>query len=362
VRRRADGRRTIRNDLIKLVAGFLLAALLLWWVLRDTNLQEVLHHLGQASILWIVVATVLNLGHNVFRVWRWRALLAPERAAVPFRPMFAAVIVGYMTSWAIPGRIGELVRPMLLAQRERLPLGPCIGSVVADRVLDGVTVVALFALGAWLTPLEGAAAENAGLIRSGALTLLVAAVLFVVLMLGVSSARSPVEGWLERRGRTVRWIGHSVLSVSSGVNALRSPRLLLLVLLHSFLAWGTISLGTWAMVWSVGVRVSLGAILFIMPILVLGVAVPTPGGAGSYHGAMKVGLLLFAVGDSLAASAAIVAHLIILVPTILLGMVLIWTERISWREMVSAARGFKSLGEGPRRSGATAGETLESLP
>jgi uncharacterized protein (TIRG00374 family) len=336
------------------------AALLLWWVLRDTDLTEVLRQIGQASILWILVAAVLNLGHNIFRVWRWRALLAPVRRGVPFRPMFVAVIVGYLTSWTIPGRIGELVRPMLLSQRERLPLGPCIGSVVGDRVLDGATVVALFAVGAWLSPPDGAAAESATLIRSGAMTLFVGAVLFVVAMLGISATGGRARGWLARRGRTVSWIGNSILSVSSGMDALRSPRLLLLILVYSVLSWVTIALGTWAMVWSVGVRVPLGAILFIMPILVLGVAVPTPGGAGSYHGAMKVGLLLYAVGETQAASAAIVAHLIILVPTILLGMVLIWTEKISWREVIDAARNFKSLGEAPRAAGAE--NTMESMP
>ena len=58
-----------------------------------------------------------------------------------------AVILGYATSWVVPGRLGELVRPALLAGRQRLPLGPCLGSVVADRLLDGMAVLALFVVG-----------------------------------------------------------------------------------------------------------------------------------------------------------------------------------------------------------------------
>jgi uncharacterized membrane protein YbhN (UPF0104 family) len=87
--------------------------------------------------------------------------------------------------------------------------------------------------------------------------------------------------------------------------------------------------------------------MVIIPLLVLGVAVPTPGGAGSYHGAMKVGLMLFGVSDPVAVSAAIVAHLIITVPVICLGLFLLWRDKISWREILSAARGLKSLGEAP---------------
>ena len=36
-------------------------------VLRDTDLNEVVSIIGQASIFWIVVAALVNLGHNIFR-------------------------------------------------------------------------------------------------------------------------------------------------------------------------------------------------------------------------------------------------------------------------------------------------------
>lgn len=328
-------------------------------MLRGSDPREILAHLREASIPGIAGAVLLNLGHNLFRVWRWRALLEPVRPAVPFRPMFTAVILGYMTTWVIPGRMGELVRPMLLSEQERLPLGPCIGSVVADRVLDAFTVVGLFALGTWITPLEGPAAEHAALIRSGSLTLLLAAVLLVVIMLGASAARPSLEAWLGRRGRLVGWVGRTVLAVSSGAEALRSPRLLARTLVYSVLAWVTITAATWLSIWAAGVRVSPGTVLIILPLLVLGVAVPTPGGAGSYHGAMKVGLMAFGVGGTLAVSASVVAHLIVTVPIIVLGLFLIWLEKVSWKKLLAAARGLKQLGASAEP--AAARETVEGL-
>ena len=80
---------------------------------------------------------------------------------------------------------------------------------------------------------------------------------------------------------------------------------------------------------------ALGAALLAMgpPILVLGVAVPTPGGTGSYHGAMKAGLLLFGVAELPAVGAGLLVHGAVTVPIILLGTVLLWTERISWKDM-----------------------------
>ena len=89
---------------------------------------------------------------------------------------------------------------------------------------------------------------------------------------------------------------------------------------------------------------SFGAILVIQPLLVLGVAVPTPGGAGSYHGAMKVGLMLFGVVQVTAISAAFLMHFLIVVPVILLGIILLWTDGVSWKELVTSAAQVRTLG------------------
>src|SRR5258706_7808180 len=129
------------------IVGLLLAVLLLYWVLHDKPREERLSALMRASWPALALGAAVNVGHNVFRVLRWRWLLDPVRPSVPFRPMFVAVILGYMTTWLVPGRVGELVRPALLSARQGIPLGPCLGTVVADRLLDGVTIVALFAAG-----------------------------------------------------------------------------------------------------------------------------------------------------------------------------------------------------------------------
>ena len=336
------------KDLAKYVGGILLAVALLLWVLRGADPAAVWGQLKQASFGLMLVCVLLNLGHNVFRVWRWRVLLAPFRAGVPFRPMFVAIIVGYMTSWVVPGRLGELVRPMLLSARERVPLGPCIGSIVADRMLDGMSVVVLFVIGTWITPLTGEAAEYETLIRTGSVTMAALVAGVTAAMLVVASTGARFEGWLDRRHRSIRWIGRTMMAVSSGVKALRSPRLAVQLAAYSLAAWLTITLATLAGVRAAGADVSFGEILVIQPLLVLGVAVPTPGGAGSYHGAMKIGLMLFGASLVTAVSAAFLMHFLIVVPIVVLGTVLLWTDGISWKEIVSAAALVRKLGSSDR--------------
>jgi hypothetical protein len=53
-------------------------------------------------------------------------------------------------------------------------------------------------------------------------------------------------------------------------------------------------------------------------------------------------------------------HAICIVPIVFLGMLLLWIEKISWREFVSAARQFKKLGDGVERPQEAA--TVEKMP
>src|SRR5260221_10875980 len=92
------------------IGGLLLALLLLYWVFHDKDAHALSGAMMRASWGLLVLGAVINLAHNLFRVLRWRWLLDPVRERVPLRPMFAAVILGYMTTWLVPGRVGEVVR------------------------------------------------------------------------------------------------------------------------------------------------------------------------------------------------------------------------------------------------------------
>jgi hypothetical protein len=240
--------------------------------------------------------------------------------------------------------MGELVRPLALSGRQGLPLGPCLGSVVADRLLDTAAVVALFGAGAWLGPLSGPGFARTLVLRNTALVAAAAVIAGVAIMLVVSARGTRIDRWLERRGRWTRWVGRSFVSLSAGASALASPRLAWRIGVHTLLAWLTIALATWVGVLAAGASVPFTGVLIILPLLVLGVAVPTPGGTGSYHGLMKVGLMLLGVGEIEAVGAALLVHAAITVPVILLGLALLWVEGISWRHLVEGARNVRGLG------------------
>lgn len=327
------------------IGGGILMILLLWWVFHDKDPQAVGSALASASIAALVLGAILNFSHNILRAWRWGALLEPVSPGVPVRPMFTAIVVGYLTTWLIPGRLGELVRPVLLAGRARIPAGACLGSVVADRILDGAAIAVLFSLGVAIAPLEGEAARYTDRIRLAAFGLVAILIVGLVVLLAASAARIRLAAWAERRGAAIRWAAHAFLALAEGVEALRRPRLLARVVVQSLMIWLLIDLGTWVGVRASGADVPFSSIMVLMPLLALGVALPTPGGAGGYHLAMAWGLdRLFGVPPATAAGAGILMHLAIVVPVVLVGPVLLRIDKISWEDLLAAAREVRDLG------------------
>jgi hypothetical protein len=64
--------------------------------------------------------------------------------------------------------------------------------------------------------------------------------------------------------------------------------------------------------------------------LVIGVAVPTPGGVGSYHEAYRIGVTsFFGVPNDQAVAAAIVVHVVGFVPILLLGLLFMVQDGLS---------------------------------
>ncbi|MCK7483928.1 MAG: flippase-like domain-containing protein [Candidatus Moduliflexus flocculans] len=76
-----------------------------------------------------------------------------------------ANIVGFTVSAVLPGRLGELAKPLHLARKEGLRRGFAIGTVVVERVFDALTncfLLGLFLLARPLSPPPGRSARRPG--------------------------------------------------------------------------------------------------------------------------------------------------------------------------------------------------------
>jgi uncharacterized membrane protein YbhN (UPF0104 family) len=100
--------------------------------------------------------------------------------------------------------------------------------------------------------------------------------------------------------------------------------------------WLVISLSAWFMFRAFDLQLPLMAGFFVTVLIAFSVALPSsPGYIGPFHAAVFAGVLFFLpdFDDSTAAGIAIVFHLAMIIPIILMGMFYLWKENLSFAEL-----------------------------
>lgn len=315
---------------ITLLSGPVLAVVFLWLAFRNVDGAALVARIRAADVGLLLVSCATVPIHLLLRAARWRTFLEPIRRAVPFVELASAVSIGYMAS-LLPGRVGEVLRPALLTRRTGVPFAPTLATVGVERVVFDLLGLLFFLAIGLLAPSRLSGLDriaDAGLLETlhgaGAF-----AVVLAVLLLGCFSwaARhlDRTAAWVERiagRSRSrlfaklMRWFG----SLLPGLGALGTFHGLLRLLVETIVIWGVIAFGIHTGVVACGVDLAPAASLILMPMLALGIAVPTPGGAGPYHAVMIAGLTrLFGAPQDAAASAALVVHAATWIPVLTLG-------------------------------------------
>ncbi len=247
--------------------------------------------------------------------------------SVRTRSALEATVVGSSLSVALPGRLGELAQPALLAIRERVSLALTMGSFATTRIFDVLTVVAGFGIGLLLGPPSARIDAWPEIWRRlSYLSPLLAAGVLATLVLSSRWYLELRQKAGPKRLRETR-LGKHLDLMALGLRGLAQPKILFGSLADSLLCWLLILAATWIGLESCNVDLPAGAVLVLMPLLVLGIAVPTPAGAGGYHAAMTFGLAeLYSVDKTVAASASLLVHLVMTVPIVALAFLIYMRE------------------------------------
>ena len=320
------------RKLLTWLSGPVLAAFFLWLAFRGVSLSQLGSHLREASWPLVALSMASVLVHLALRSLRWRTLLHPVRPRLPFDALMSAVVVGYMAS-LLPGRVGEVLRPILLSRRTGTPLAPAIATVGVERVvLDVLGILGCgglaLVLPSRLTAI-GTGADPALLatLRVWGAALFLFAIAGLVIAFLVARHREPVTRWIDvASSRASPGLARKVLglfaSLLPGLSAFATLPGVLLLVAETAAVWGVIAVGNWLGIRAAGVDIPLLGAMILIPILAVGIGIPTPGGTGTFHFAMKIGLTqIFGVSADAALGAALLVHAMTWLPVLAGGAV-----------------------------------------
>ena len=309
--------------------GLAIALVLMIFFLRNVDYVGVVDAIAAARQGMIFLAfLLLTLGY-VIRAIRWRYLLSPL-GQVALRIALHSTMIGFAVNSILPGRVGELLRPYLLARQEGLSASAVVATVLVERVLDLVAILLIFGISVVIFD-PGFVGANESIIVGLSTGASVAAVIAVA-MLGFASIAASRPAFVNRLSCVLLTplptrMSEPLIRVSrrflEGFAVMRQIRPLVLSVLWSIALWFSICLSLWLVTVAFDIEMPAVGAGVVVVLIAVGVAVPTPASVGGYHAAYQLGVTgLYGASDAAAVGAGLVAHVLSFLPVTLIGLVL----------------------------------------
>lgn len=298
-----------RRTWIRGISGLAIGTFFLWLTLRKTSWEQVSTILSQANLGWLLAAVGFYAINMTVRILRWRRLLWNVKI-LSFKSVAIALLVGYAVNNILPARLGEIFRANFVGQNHQVPRTAVIGSIVVERVLDGLFVVVGLVIGGLFLVNKPALLNHLTLWGS----LLFFGTFFILYLL---SKRRTIHWFRWLPTAIVRRIqgfnqGLSVIEGSGGLVAVFGFSLLILLL-------GIIS--HWFILKAIGVSLGLHQMLSIVGIVSLSTMLPSaPGFVGTYQYAYAFAVSLFNYEPAKGVAAATATQIFLLGSQTLAGL------------------------------------------
>ena len=317
-------RRALRIGL-SLVLMVVLLAVFLW----NVDFTEVGKSIAGADPLLLIAASSVALLSYWLRALRWQFILLPV-GRVRHTSVLLTTAVGYAALSLLPARMGDLIRPVLLARRERIPTSASLASILTERVFDLWTVVLFFLIFIVWPPrmpnLDEQARHSLEVLSFSGYVVGAGLVVATLILLGLFRYQERMVDLLTRPVTWLRasWkqpIANFFHHFLDGLRVIQRPRDLVVTMVASVVMWYVIFWQVRLTLLAFDVDLPLRAAFLIVTLAVIGLAVPTPGGVGGFHKATQVGMtMFFGIGLNEATGVAIAYHAICFVPITIVGL------------------------------------------
>ncbi len=310
------------TGLARAAIGVVVSLACIFLVLRGVDLQKTAELVGGARPAWLAVAVAAVIGDLVLRAVRWQILIRPI-CRVPLRRLSAYMLVGYLANNVLPARLGELVRAHYLGDREGISRSATLGTVVVERVVDTVVLVAIGAAAILVLNVRG-------VVGSAILVgVAIAALLCVALAVALAAHRLPGASRAAAfLGRWPRVVGVAT-RLRDGLRVAALPRTVAGAAILSVAAWSCTVVAVLAVGQSLGIQLTVGEGALLAAGTNLATAIPSgPGYLGTFEYAGQSIALAFGFGASVGLALALLIHVLTLAVSSIAGVVAL--IRLGW--------------------------------
>jgi len=302
----------VRSGWTRRIAGIAISVVFLVLTILRVDLPSAGEALSRVAPLGLLAAVGLSALEVAIRAERWRRILQPF-ASVDYRSTFSYLCIGYFANTLLPARLGDLARTVLAARAFGIPRIRTLATILLERVVDGLTILAIVAVLVFVLPEARPLVTTA---VSIATVIAVAALVGAVLVVATHRTRVATT----RLGVVAREL---IARLAEGMEAVRTPSRFIVVIALTILPFGVAVLTLLTVASAVGVSLTVPQAVLAMGALALSTAIPAaPGSLGTYEFVGLATLTGMGVPPEQGIAIVILVHLIATLPPALTGLVL----------------------------------------
>ncbi len=333
----------------------------LWLVVSVVVLGLIVYNLGQSKEwrdfrwdrFWTLVtharpefllaALAATYSSYLLRAYRWQWFLEPIKRASLW-VLFVGQILGFSSIYLI-GRPGEFVRPAYIARKEDVPIAAMGAVWLLERIYDMVFLVLLFAAALYLSPIDPRASRAGTILarlHTGGLVMFAVTAVIIAALVAFRLRAEQTIAWVVGRcgflsDNLRRHLEHFLRSFADGLKVIQNWRDLVASIVITIVLWVVNASVFWFVFQSLGGDLkhlswlSAGLAMFFA---VLGLIFQLPGIGGGYLVLTALALRgLFSIGAEAATGAAVMIWIMISVPCLLLGVILLIHEGLTFGKL-----------------------------
>jgi uncharacterized protein (TIRG00374 family) len=330
--------------LISLAVGGLISILTLYLAFRNVPINDLIAYIGTINYWWILPTVLVLALTFVLRAIRW-AIILKNICDMTFWQAFHPTMISFMMNCVLPGRVGELARPVLIKQQRGVPLTTGVATVAAERIFDLCILIALFtAIFSTVTNRPDLAGDYFGLHLDGKTIHTVATGMIrlsVMLLAGIAILtigptrrllKTTLQGtgqWLNRMAprlpiqRMTDILLMIIDNFAIGLSMIRNPVQLLLCIGVSITIWVLTAFSYFIFAMGCpGITLSPMESTTVMVIICFVIALPSaPGFWGLWEAGGVFSLALFGIAEKDALGFTLVNHAAQIFPVIGIGLI-----------------------------------------
>ena len=282
--------------ILKYIASLSFAFGIIFLLFKNQDPAQLIKEIQKVDGKWVFFSMIFGGWAYVSRGLRWIVLIDALGYKSTKLNSVSAVSIGYFTNMFIP-RAGEISRCTALNQVEKIPVDKLFGTILVERVLDFVFLILLILLIfvlkfndllSFYSTLKAQQNPDEGSDKSLTLlaVFLIGGIIFFLFkrFLKDSKFYEKVLVFIE--------------GLKEGFKSIKNMKRKSAFWFHSFSIWIMYFLMTYICFFSMQEtsHLSVSDGLFLLVLGGIGMVVPTPGGVGSYHAIMMIGLSVLGVG------------------------------------------------------------------